>query len=240
MPLSFCGKCLKNRHGEDYEAADASGVWWCPACRGSCGPGCVTCCNCGPCRKKAGLEPTHQVVKLARDAGFSNVHDYLVHLVTGETAEQIEARKLEHSWGAWLKADSSDASDQTGGCCDHHSSQEQEHTGTSRKQEDAAPAAKGAVVKDSRVTDFFPASKPTSCRSGRPLLSKGKQTAGGKRKATEAVEGAVLQLQQGDKPSDDDETILAADLPMLSSQDTKLSRKQRIMQKMGLAPVTVC
>jgi len=32
---------------------------------------------------QAGLGPTHQVVKLARDAGFDNVHDYLVHLVTG-------------------------------------------------------------------------------------------------------------------------------------------------------------
>lgn len=45
-------KCLKNRHGEDSILADASGKWTCPACRGSCGPGCVTCCNCGPCRKK--------------------------------------------------------------------------------------------------------------------------------------------------------------------------------------------
>jgi hypothetical protein len=33
---------------------------------------------------QAGLEPTHQVVKLAREAGFDNVHDYLVHLVTGK------------------------------------------------------------------------------------------------------------------------------------------------------------
>jgi len=33
---------------------------------------------------QAGLDPTHQVVKLAREAGFDNVHDYLVHLVTGE------------------------------------------------------------------------------------------------------------------------------------------------------------
>jgi len=36
-----------------------------------------------PICPQAGLEPTHQVVKLARDAGFDNVHDYLVHLVTG-------------------------------------------------------------------------------------------------------------------------------------------------------------
>ena len=83
MPFSFCHKCLKNRHGEDAAAAEASGRWQCPCCRGSCGAGCVICCNCGPCRKKASLEPTHQVVKLARDAGFGNVHDYLVHLVTG-------------------------------------------------------------------------------------------------------------------------------------------------------------
>jgi hypothetical protein len=45
-------KCLKNRHGEDAEAAAASGCWVCPVCRGSCGAGCVLCCNCGPCRKK--------------------------------------------------------------------------------------------------------------------------------------------------------------------------------------------
>lgn len=45
-------KCLKNRHGEDAEEAAVSGAWVCPPCRGSCGPGCVTCCNCGPCRKK--------------------------------------------------------------------------------------------------------------------------------------------------------------------------------------------
>ena len=63
--------------------ADATGKWVCPVCRGSCGAGCVSCCNCGPCRKKAALEPTHQIAKLAREACFDNVHDYLVHLVTG-------------------------------------------------------------------------------------------------------------------------------------------------------------
>jgi hypothetical protein len=30
------------------------------------------------------LEPTHQVVRLAKEAGFTNVHDYLVHVVTCE------------------------------------------------------------------------------------------------------------------------------------------------------------
>lgn len=72
------GKCLKNRHGEDHEVADASGSWCCPACRGSCGPGCVTCCNCGPCRKKVSNAQLHSswhrlmlhcVSKVVRPAG---------------------------------------------------------------------------------------------------------------------------------------------------------------------------
>ena len=66
MPVSFCGMCLRNRHGEDIDAAVASNAWICPKCRGSCGDGCVTCCNCGPCRKANGLAPTHQVINLDR------------------------------------------------------------------------------------------------------------------------------------------------------------------------------
>lgn len=104
MPTTFCKNCLKNRHGEDCEAAYLSGAWVCPGCRGSCGRGCVMCCNCGPCRKKAGLEPTHQVLKNARDVGFDNVHDYLVHLVTGESKEEVTARKHKFAWAKWMKA----------------------------------------------------------------------------------------------------------------------------------------
>lgn len=52
--LSCSAKCLRNRHGEDCAAAEASDAWWCPCCRGSCGAGCVGCCNCGLCRKKVG------------------------------------------------------------------------------------------------------------------------------------------------------------------------------------------
>jgi hypothetical protein len=37
----------------------------------------VTCCNCGPCRKAKGLEPTGQLILEARKEGFDNVHDYL-------------------------------------------------------------------------------------------------------------------------------------------------------------------
>jgi hypothetical protein len=36
-----------------------------------------------------GLDATNQVVFLARDEGFSNVHDYLVHLVTGRRAHVL-------------------------------------------------------------------------------------------------------------------------------------------------------
>jgi hypothetical protein len=74
-----CSKlCLKNRHGEDIQQAEASGKWVCPRCRGSCGEGCASCCNCGPCRKALGLAPTHQIINQARAAGFENVHDFLV------------------------------------------------------------------------------------------------------------------------------------------------------------------
>lgn len=105
LPLSFCGMCLRNRHGEDIDDAVASGCWQCPRCRGSCGEGCVTCCNCGPCRKKAGLAPTHQVIQLARASGFDNVHDYLVSQTTREGPKEIAARKLSFPWGKWLRDD---------------------------------------------------------------------------------------------------------------------------------------
>ena len=102
LPVAFCRRCLLNRHGEDIYLALASGSWVCPPCRGSCGDGCVTCCNCGPCRKAANLTPTHQVIKLARAAGFDNVHDYLVHSETGEDAVEIAQRKSAFDWGKWL------------------------------------------------------------------------------------------------------------------------------------------
>jgi hypothetical protein len=42
------------------------------------------------------------MIKLARSAGFNNVHDYLVYRATGETAEEIADRKSSFSWGAWM------------------------------------------------------------------------------------------------------------------------------------------
>ena len=56
---------------------------------------------CNPPHKiQALLEPTAQVVHMARAAGFSNVHDYLVHLVTGEKEEVRGAAGLHGSGGA--------------------------------------------------------------------------------------------------------------------------------------------
>ena len=102
LAVSFCGQCLKNRNGEDVFAARESGRWVCPRCRGSCGPGCASCCNCGPCRVAAGLKPTGPGIASAFAAGFGNVHDFLVGRETGEGREAVARRKLGFPWGAWL------------------------------------------------------------------------------------------------------------------------------------------
>ncbi|MCO5599416.1 hypothetical protein L7F22_053519 [Adiantum nelumboides] len=97
--ISFCGGCLKNRHGEDIEVEMKDDVQWtCPRCRGGCGPGCDNCCNCGPCRKAQGMEPTGLLVHKARTHGFTNVHDYLIYQKTGECEEIIERRKRGKGW----------------------------------------------------------------------------------------------------------------------------------------------
>ncbi|KAJ7568894.1 hypothetical protein O6H91_01G051700 [Diphasiastrum complanatum] len=98
-PIQFCGPCLLNRHGEHILEEMREGVnWVCPRCRGGCGPGCSNCCNCGPCRRAQGLPPTGQLVKEARGAGFTNVHDFLVSQFTGECQEQIALRKVGRNW----------------------------------------------------------------------------------------------------------------------------------------------
>ena len=102
LAVSFCGQCLKNRNGEDVFAARESGRWVCPRCRGSYGPGCALCCNCGPCRVAAGLKPTEPGIASAFAAGFGNVHDFLVGRETGEGREAVARRKLGFRWGEWL------------------------------------------------------------------------------------------------------------------------------------------
>lgn len=95
--------------GESINDAVASSKWICPKCRGSCGEGCKTCCNCGPCRKAHGLPPTHQIIHKARAKGFDNVHDFLVHCETGATAVELLDRKKTFNWGKWLTIDFSRA-----------------------------------------------------------------------------------------------------------------------------------
>ena len=104
LAVSFCGQCLKNRNGEDVFAARESGRWVCPRCRGSCGPGCASCCNCGPCRIAAGLKPTGPGIASAFAAGFGNVHDFLVGRETGEGREAVGAgNSASHGARGWRR-----------------------------------------------------------------------------------------------------------------------------------------
>ena len=51
-----------------------------------------------------GLAPTGHIIGQAREAGFNNVHDFLLHQATGESANTIAARKGSFEWGSWLAA----------------------------------------------------------------------------------------------------------------------------------------
>lgn len=85
MPcLSCSAKCLKNRHGEDCAAADASEAWWCPCCRGSCGAGCVGCCNCGFCRKKVSAGQAPLAVLAVRAHTYMQQHGLYVHFLEAD------------------------------------------------------------------------------------------------------------------------------------------------------------
>lgn len=151
LPVAFCGMCLRNRHGEDIDKAVASGIWECPKCRGSCGEGCVTCCNCGPCRKANGLSPTHQVIQLARASGFDNVHDYLVHGVTGQTPAQLLDRKRSFAWGKWLTGDFAAAKKAEAVTADKAASKEK--TQTFKSASKAKPSPSPAKRKTQQVVD---------------------------------------------------------------------------------------
>lgn len=54
------------------------------------------------------------MVGVARNAGFENAHDYLVHLETGESPEEIAQRKVGRGWtncGRFKCADTSEYSE---------------------------------------------------------------------------------------------------------------------------------
>jgi len=108
LRVGFCKNCLMNRQGEDLKQAQLSKKWICPRCRGSCGKGCYTCCTCVACRKKFDLKPVGNTLNEAKKQGFSNVHDYLVHQETREECGVIQSRKLQFSWGLWMRKTYSD------------------------------------------------------------------------------------------------------------------------------------
>ena len=165
-PLAFCGMCLRNRHGEDIDAAVASGIWRCPRCRGSCGDGCVTCCNCGPCRKAHGLAPTHQVIQLARGAGFDNVHDYLVHGATGLTPAALLERKKSFEWGKWLAQGFRPAKTKTAISAKAAFSSE---GAKAEKAQNAGKAPTKAPEKAEKTKTKVSATKETSRRMSKPI-----------------------------------------------------------------------
>jgi hypothetical protein len=49
-------------------------------------------------RLRDGLSPTHQIIGVARQQGFDNVHDYLVHCATGASPAELLGRKKTFSW----------------------------------------------------------------------------------------------------------------------------------------------
>ncbi|CAM6129678.1 unnamed protein product [Calypogeia fissa] len=104
----FCKRCLSVRHGEDSLEESGPGLKWiCPKCRRGCGPGCeALCCTCSTClhlkARSKGLKSsdpwaTRAPITAAQSAGF-NLHDYLIHLETGESKEEIANRKSSRGW----------------------------------------------------------------------------------------------------------------------------------------------
>eukprot|EP00249_Psilotum_nudum_P030563 c43305_g1_i1 orf=81-341(+) len=55
-------------------------------------------CNCGPCRRSQGFEATGSLPHTAHVAGFTNIHDYLIHLKTKESQDKISRRKEGRGW----------------------------------------------------------------------------------------------------------------------------------------------
>jgi len=81
----------------------SAGDWLCPRCRGGCGAACDnSCCNCGPCRKKAGLGPTGQVRGACHRDGFTNAHDWLAGCAAGLDQAALDARRVAKGWGHWV------------------------------------------------------------------------------------------------------------------------------------------
>lgn len=81
--ISFCGRCLSGRYGEDLKkvrpAVKAPYKWNCPVCQDYC--------NCSICRKKKGLPPTGKLAKAAIEAGYTSARDLLTANPTAQGPE---------------------------------------------------------------------------------------------------------------------------------------------------------
>lgn len=58
--------------------------------------------NHSPPRPQRGQEPTGQLIPAAKREGFDNVHDYLVHQATGESAAEVGHGFCVVLWGTRL------------------------------------------------------------------------------------------------------------------------------------------
>ncbi|KAK9812224.1 hypothetical protein WJX73_005205 [Symbiochloris irregularis] len=221
LPVTFCQMCLRNRHGEDVEQARASGVWVCPSCRGSCGEGCIgSCCNCGPCRKKAGLTPTHQMIKQAREAGFTNVHDFLVHRHTGESQKELHARKAHLPWCSSAPAEQAPDADA-----------QQQAPATSTIVADAAVSITLAVSVGSNKSPAPTIDASASKQEAQPAGTK--QDVDLTTLLGPAKKGVQVQGMQAAGKSKG--SIPEAAVDDAQSADCKpMTRKQRILQSIGL------
>jgi len=81
--ISFCGRCLSGRYGEDLKkvrpVVKAPYKWDCPVCQDYC--------NCSICRKKKGLPPTGKLAKAAIEAGYTSARDLLAANPTAQGPE---------------------------------------------------------------------------------------------------------------------------------------------------------
>ncbi len=223
LPVSFCRMCLRNRHGEDLGRALASGAWVCPPCRRACGEGCASCCNCGPCRKRAGLAPTRQLIKTARAAGFADVHDYLVHAASGAGAAEVAARKAAAPWGAWLAAPYEPAAE----------AEEAE-----AEEEEAAVATPAQAASGGALS--AEASTSSDEESEEEFDSDLDADAATESEAEEEEEEAAADAEASEEEGEEEEAVhVFASAPAMRggavAEKGGLSRKQRMMRKLGLA-----
>jgi hypothetical protein len=176
---------------------------------------------------------------MARTAGFSNVHDYLVHLVTGESEEDIAARKAEHAWGRFL-ADASTAStgtaaDEASGLSGSEDGEEEEEEACGAEPEpepepQLEPAERAVPAASS------PARKAASRRRAKAPAPAARAAAGSRGKKKAPVAPAAAPAAQVQTPATVPRaTRTSPPVDAVVSVD-QTSRKARMMQRMGLTP----